>query len=71
MAMVMNCDLCGKPISGQIPRCFKIKELKGSWHEQYWEFIDAHADCVRKLFNATNGKPDDGLKHYDDGSTEP
>lgn len=49
MARIAICDLCGKPIDTDEPRIFKIKELKVSWHERYWEEIDAHNDCILKL----------------------
>lgn len=56
MAMQMMCDLCGKPIIGSArnPRCFKVKELTTSWHEQWWQYIDVHDECVRKLLNAVD-----------------
>ena len=58
MAMQMLCDLCGKPIIGSSgnPRCFKVKELTASWHERWWQYIDVHDECVRKLLNAVDDR---------------
>ena len=53
------CDLCGKPMDSD-SRTFKIKELKVSWHEFWWERIDAHDECIKKLFDSKK-KNDDAL----------
>ena len=45
------CDLCGKPMYSDSRAC-KIKELKFSWHEFWWEKIDAHDECIKKLFDS-------------------
>lgn len=51
------CDLCGKPIKsmGQY-REFKIKERIHSFHESWWIKIDAHEECVAKLYNTIKEK---------------
>jgi len=48
----MYCDLCGKPLDPDKSRNFKIKELNASWHEFWWQQIDAHVECVEKLLNS-------------------
>jgi len=48
----MYCDLCGKPLSDNESRNFKIKELKASWDEHWWQRIDAHVECVEKLLDS-------------------
>ena len=56
----MYCDLCGKPLSdGNESRNFKIKEFKVSWYEFRWQRIDAHDECVKKLFDSVkkNNEP--------------
>lgn len=54
MSLVAICDLCGRPLSADEARVFKIKELKISWHERGWENIDAHNECIRKLLQAAH-----------------
>lgn len=48
----MLCDLCGKPLDSDKSRKFKIKELQVSWCESWWQRIDAHDECVKKLFDS-------------------
>ena len=60
MAQVTFCDLCNKPIKDgdTTTRKFKIKEIKHfinhfdcmAWDS--WVTIDAHGECVAKLFEA-------------------
>lgn len=64
MAQVTTCDICGAPVDGNYHKTFKIKQQR--WHTKgfwYWETIDAHDDCIRKLLEAK----DDGEK----STTEP
>ena len=60
VAQVTFCDLCHKPIKFEnTTRKFKIKEVKHfinhfdcmAWDS--WVTIDAHSECVEKLFEAT------------------
>lgn len=52
----MYCDLCGEPLLNiEKSRSFKIKELKFSWHESWWQRIDTHEECIKKLFDSLNG----------------
>lgn len=67
MAQVTFCDLCHKPIKNEdATRKFKIKEVKHfvdyfdhmAWDS--WVTIDAHSECVAKLFEAKKaGEPND------------
>ena len=58
VAYVKICDLCKRPIeSEQKRKRYKIKEYKefwdysdGLWHA--WCELDAHEECVERLFNA-------------------
>lgn len=59
MAQVTFCDLCHKQINDEdATRKFKIKEVKHfvnhfdcmAWDS--WVTIDAHSECVAKLFEA-------------------
>ena len=59
MALIAVCDLCGKPIKESEARVFKVKELKLSWHERYWENIDVHNACMKKLLDSM--RPEDDL----------
>ncbi len=58
------CDLCGKPIDSD-SQTFKIKELKVSWNEFWWEQIDAHNECIKKLFDSKK-KNNDALSELED-----
>ena len=57
----MYCDLCGKPLDSDKSRNFKIKELKVSWHESWWQRMDAHDECIKKLFDSKK-KNNDSLE---------
>lgn len=51
------CDLCGKRIEGGTGlRRFKIKEKKVSFSDVWWEHIDAHDECVRRLYEAAKSR---------------
>lgn len=52
------CDLCGKPLDSDKSRNFKIKELQVSWYEFRWQRIDAHDECVKKLFDSVKKEQD-------------
>lgn len=53
------CDLCGKPINSYGDyRQFKIKEKWYSFYESGWVKIDAHEECVKKLYNIIKEKED-------------
>lgn len=41
-------------------RTFKVKELKHSMYEIWWEKIDAHAECVRAVIDSVRKKKDGG-----------
>lgn len=56
MALVAICDLCGKPLAAEEARVFKVKELRVSWHERYWESIDVHNECMLKLLNGVRAE---------------
>lgn len=56
--IIACCDLCGKPIN-EAGRHFKIKERKFSWHESWWENIDVHDECVKKLLEAVAEEKDE------------
>lgn len=64
MANVLICDLCGKPIEPDEERRYfkaKVRELKSFIdHDEFigfhitrsWATIDAHSECVAKLFSS-------------------
>ena len=53
------CDLCGKEMTSfDECRKFKIKEHRYSiWTRWKWVRIDAHDECVRRLFEAVKINP--------------
>ena len=55
MSYKLTCDLCGKPIESDC-RAFKVKELKHSMYEIWWEKIDAHAECVKAVIDSVRKK---------------
>lgn len=59
MAYIKICDLCGKPIQGEPQKNYKIKERWSSWWESGWVPIDAHEECVKKLFDAARNKTEE------------
>ena len=56
--LVMLCDLCGKPID-EGRRHFKVKERRFSWGDSWWEEIDVHDECVKKLLEGVKQKEAD------------
>lgn len=49
MSAVLICDLCGKPLDGR-SSIFKVKRYSHIW--EFWERIDVHDECIRKLMDA-------------------
>ena len=61
MAYVLVCDLCGKPLtSEESSEHYKIKKLRFSWHESWWETIDIHKQCREKLFGLVKDYDSEG-----------
>ena len=56
MACIKICDLCGRRISREPARHFKVKERKGLWEEHWWEPIDVHEVCIRELMEEIHKK---------------
>lgn len=59
MGYIRVCDLCGKPLQ-EVGREYRIKRRWYSWHENGWEPIEAHDECVRKLLNAKADPAEEG-----------
>ena len=56
------CDLCGEPITGLDGdgyRRFKIKELKCCFSDIWWDKIDAHNECIKRLYDAAKQPKED------------
>ena len=51
MGYKLVCDLCRKPLDYK-SRTFKIKELKCLREWCWWERIDVHDECLKKLLEA-------------------
>lgn len=65
MGYKLVCDLCGKPLDYK-SRNFKVKELKCLRDMCWWERIDVHDECLKKLLEA---KREANIEEGEDGHT--
>ena len=58
MAYIHVCDLCGKPLSFSDNYSeYRIKKKWYAWPcDHGWERIDAHNDCVKRLYEAEDSR---------------
>ena len=66
--LVRVCDLCGKEISEpdyyhKNVRRYQIRRYESWFDHERWNYIDAHRDCIVKLFEAAKKNKEENFEN--------